>query len=61
MKYKGTTAAAHAQSTRAQGTNKNISLKNIRVGRGCLLSPTHSNSEDKVMVFYAIKISINSI
>ena len=55
MKYKGTTAAAHAQSTHAQGINKNISFKNIRVGHGCLLSPTHSNSEDKVRVFYAIK------
>ena len=29
---------------------------NIRVGRGCLLSPTHSNSEDKVMAFYKIKM-----
>ena len=28
-------------------TNKNISFKNIRVGRGCLLSPPYSNSEDK--------------
>ena len=56
MKYKGTTAAADAQSTHAQGTNKNISFKSIRVGRGCLLSPTHSTSEDKARVFYAIKI-----
>ena len=55
MKYKGTTAVAHAQSTHAQSTNKNISFKNIRVGPGCLLSPTHSTSEDKVRVFYAIK------
>ena len=50
MKYKGTTAAAHVQSTHAQGTNKNISFLNIRVGRGCLLSPTHSTSEDKVSI-----------
>ena len=41
--------------TYAQCTNKNTFFLNIRVGRGCLLSPTHSNSEDKVMVFYAIK------
>ena len=46
------------QFTYAQCTNKNISFKNIRVGRGCLLSPTHSNSEDKVIVFYAIKSSV---
>ena len=52
---RGTRDAAHAQVTYAQCTNKNISFKNIRVGRGCLLSPTHSNSEDKVMVFYATK------
>ena len=51
-------AAAHAESTRAWDTNKNISFKNIRVGHGCLLSPTHSNSEDKVRVFYAIKLKI---
>ena len=49
---------AHAQSTHAQGTNKNISFKNIRVGRGCLLSQTHSTSEDKVRVFYAIKMCV---
>ena len=48
----------HAQFTYAQCTNKNISFKNIRVGHGCLLSPTHSNSEDKVMVFYAIKMQL---
>ena len=53
---KGTRDAAHAHFTYAQCTNKNISFKNIRVGRGCLLSPTHSNSEDKVMVFYTIKM-----
>ena len=58
MKHKGTTAVAYAQSTHAQGTNKNISFKNIRVGRGCLLSSTHSTSEDKVRVFYAIKIPL---
>ena len=45
------------QSTYAQqvSTDKNISVKNIGVGSGCLLSPTHSNSEDKVRVFYTIK------
>ena len=61
MTYKGTRDAAHVQSTYAQGTNKNISFKNIRVGHGCLLSPTHSNSEDKVRVFYAIKVVTESV
>ena len=51
----GTRDTAHVQITYVQCTNKNISFKNIQVGRGCLLSPTHNNSEDKVMVFYAIK------
>ena len=48
----------HAQFIYAQSTNKNICFKNIQVGRGCLLSPTYSNSEDKVVVFYAIKMII---
>ena len=30
------------------GTDKNIYFKSIRVGCGYLLSPTYSNSEDKV-------------
>ena len=47
----GTRDAAHAQFIYAQCTNNNIYFKNISVGRGCLLSPTHSNSEDEVRVF----------
>ena len=63
MNYKGELGTRRiAQFTYAQCTNKNISFKNIRVGRGCLLSPTHSNSEDKVMVFYTIKwVSVGNL
>ena len=55
LKYEvlqGTRDAAHAQSTYAQqGSNdKNVSFKNIADGRGCLLSPTYSTSEDKVSI-----------
>ena len=50
--------AAHAESTYPQYTNKNILFKYTRAARGCLLSPTHSNSEDKVRVFATIKYGL---
>ena len=55
---RGTRDAAQAQSIYAQELTRIFLLKYIRVGHGCLLSPTHSNSEDKVMVFYAIKYTV---